>query len=657
MLIPWLGRAWRGALQTCFLLLCLRFLIAATRATYPDVLPMLVLTVGSVGLSAWRPAAALFAFTVSVPLLNGLGYVGLAELPTPVSVVFSGVFVGWIIRQIAKRFVGHRSQVTGQGQWAEGGATDSQSCRATGAEGEKRKAESEKHDAEGGATDSRSCRATEAEGEKRKARGVDLPVGPLNGQDSKTVLPSEPSGLSDRWTVVTVKRYPMVQLAIDVLITAVLASLVVQIIRHEDSPELWKVFWNQSGFGYGDPLYFITSAFVWLQGLFFFRMLSAKGTEEWGNEGARDKGEEQGALNKGRSAGGEGVSAWIKPAFAVYGVTLVVFFLFQFCLNVPERHDTTTYCSPFEDIHSFGSIAIAVFVYTIASWQKRSWAWTFLYGIGVIALLALVVASWSRATWLAGALVLLLVAWIRLPKRWTAGLVAAVATAVLVLNVNANRESWNQNIYLHRLITLVRLEKPSSKAPDRLNLYHKAIGMIREHPFVGHGIGSIYLTSVRFAQPGDPYAEVPNFAHDFLLQMAAELGTPAAALFAALIGTALWRGYRAARSLAEVPGSKSQVSRLQPPTTAAPQIGSSVPSAESPEKADTILTPDSCLLSPQHEMLAVTMALTAYLITQMTANALNIYVSNQFFFWCLMAALLCGSPKSEVEGLRSRAEV
>lgn len=37
------------------------------------------------------------------------------------------------------------------------------------------------------------------------------------------------------------------------------------------------------------------------------------------------------------------------------------------------------------------------------------------------------------------------------------------------------------------------------------------------------------------------------------------------------------------------------------------------------------------------------MALVAYLITQMTANALNIYVSNQFFFWFLMAAALCGS--------------
>jgi len=101
MLIPWLERGWRWLLHAGFLLLCLRFLVAATRETDPDVLPVLVLTAGGLGLSAWRPGAALFAFTVAVPLLNGLGYVGLAGLPAPVSLVFSGVFVGSILRQIA----------------------------------------------------------------------------------------------------------------------------------------------------------------------------------------------------------------------------------------------------------------------------------------------------------------------------------------------------------------------------------------------------------------------------------------------------------------------------------------------------------------------------------------------------------------------------
>jgi O-antigen ligase len=493
----WFERGWRWVLHAGFLLLCLRFLVAATGAVFPTGGAVLVIALGSLGLSVWRPAAALFAFTASVPLLNGLGYVGLAGLPTPLSAVFSGVFVGWIIRQIASRL-----------------------------KGEKQKAESGKHEAEGG---------------------------------------NEKPNLKLSISLLTT----------DILITVVLASLVMQIVRHHDAAGFWPAFRGQPVFGYGDPLYFITSAFVWLQGLFFFRMLSVQD----GN-----------------------VVAWAKPLFVVYGSTLAAFYLFQLCFRTPEPSDTITYCSPFEDIHSFGSIVVAVFAFAVASWQKRPWIRTALYGIGVIGLLALVVASWSRATWLAGVLVLTLVAWIRLSKKWTAVLVGLGVIAVVILNANAGRESWNRNPYLWRLISLVRVENPTNKSPERFNLYHKTVGMIREHPFVGHGIGSIYLTSVRFARHGDPYADVPTFAHNFLLQMAAEMGVPAATLFAVLIVFALWKGFRK---------WKAKSGRHEGRT--------------------------------EFEILGVTMALTAYLITQMTANALNIYVSNQFFFWFLMAALLSGS--------------
>ena len=70
-----------------------------------------------------------------------------------------------------------------------------------------------------------------------------------------------------------------------------------------------------------------------------------------------------------------------------------------------------------------------------------------------------------------------------------------------------------------------------------------------------------------------------------------------------------------------------------------------------------IQTSDPWPLSPRHKVLGVTMALVAYLITQMTANALNIYISNQFFFWFLMAALLGANSKSEGESPKSKVEV
>jgi len=600
MLIPWLERGWRWLLHAGFLLLCLRFLVAATRETDPDVLPVLVLTAGGLGLSAWRPGAALFAFTVAVPLLNGLGYVGLAGLPAPVSLVFSGVFVGSILRQIAS--------------WAKG---------------EKWKAKSEKHEAEDRATDSGSCRATEA------------------GDERPNPKPKTQNSKPNKAVLVT-----------DVLITAVLASLVVQIVRHQDSPELWKVFWNRSGFGFGDPFYFMTSAFLWLQGLFFFRMLSAKGTEHR----AERKGPN--TESKERSAGGGAVTAWIKPVFAIYGVTLAVFFLLQVSFHVPEYLDSRTRVrfSPYEDISSFGSIAVAVFAFVVASQYKTSWPKMVFRYLWIIGLLALVVASWSRGAWLAGGLILLLVAWIRLPKRWIAALVGLGTIAIIILNVNANRDSWNQNPYLWRLITLARVENPLRKDPSRVNLFHKVVGMLGERPMTGHGIGSFYLTSRNYARPGDPSADAPDFAHNVFLQVAAELGVPAAALFAALIVCALWHGYRAARSRRSDRRGKREEERAEvvsesegesegargeqiDGTTELRSDGATwgESSRESPEKADTILPPASCLLSPQHEMLGVTMALTAYLLTQMTANSLNVYLSNQFFFWFLMAGALCAS--------------
>jgi O-antigen ligase len=591
-----------------FSLLCLRFLIAATGAVYPDVWPVLVLCVGCCFLGCWLPQAALFAFTVSVPLLNGLGYVGLAGCPSPLSVVFSAIFLGFSLKEAQKG-----ANELWRGRQDEFGRKKAQEAQREEAQGADPEVTGQGQRAESGGTDSRSCRATEA---------------------------GEPSVLSDRWTVVTVKRYPTVQLATDVLTTVVLASLVMQIARHHDAAGFWKVCCSQPVFGYGDPLYFITSAFVWLQGLFFFRMLCGEGTAE--------KFQVSSSKYQDRSAqGGGAVTTWIKPAFVVFGISIAAFYLLQRCFNVPDPYDTSRYCSPFEDIHSFGSIAVALFIYSVATWRWKTWIRAAFRGLWIAGLLALVILSWSRATWLAGALVLLLVAWNRLPKRWTAMLVAMGAIAMVVLNANANRESWNQNIYLHRLITLVRLEKPSSKAPDRLNLYHKAIDMIRERPIAGHGIGSFYLTSVRFSRSGNPNAEVPDFAHNFLLQMATELGVPVAALFLALILFALWQGYRksGARKKFQVPSpfaeaSADRSSKFQDIEAENPEAGGEKWKAESGSRDGRTGRQSN---GQDCATLGVTMALVAYLITQMTANALNIYVSNQFFFWFLMAAALCGS--------------
>jgi O-antigen ligase len=118
------------------------------------------------------------------------------------------------------------------------------------------------------------------------------------------------------------------------------------------------------------------------------------------------------------------------------------------------------------------------------------------------------------------------------------------------------------------------------------------------------------------------------------LQFAAELGVPAAALFLALILFALWQGYHSpdVRRKFQIPSVKFQEHRSENPEAGGTD-----------SKARNLNSPSDHLAV--FSTLGITVALTTYLLTQMTANALNVYISNQFFFWFLMAALLCARPE------------
>jgi O-antigen ligase len=220
--------------------------------------------------------------------------------------------------------------------------------------------------------------------------------------------------------------------------------------------------------------------------------------------------------------------------------------------------------------------------------------------LGCIAMLVLVIASFSRGAWLSAATFLLLITAIRLPKIWIVTFIIAALAAVAVINANAKRTYWLNHPYLSRLVDLAKIESPIKKDTARLNLFAKAGRMIREHPLTGSGIGSFYLRSVDFGQSNDPRAEIPDFAHNVFLQIAAEDGLPVLALFIALIICGLWRGYNTwHRRNTRTPESSQYASRI----------------------------------------LGITLGIGAYLQTQMTANSLNVYLSNQIFFWFLIAVV------------------
>ncbi len=529
-----LVRTWDMVLHVCFALLCARFLVAAVRENPSAISPTLLLAVGSAALGWWRIGSALVAFAAAVPWLNGLEQTALLPGASLAPLTFCGIFLGWGLRQMA-RLLDMKP--------------DDQACP------------------------------------------------PLAGTTDSTPRPSPGSGsvpFAPCTSPPAIGRQAFSLLhysgAINVLITVVLASLLWQMARHPDQAALWAAFSQRPALGFGDPLYFLTSAFVWLQGLFFLKLLLA---------------EDSVTLRQPDATPTNGpLSGWLRLLFLSYSLSLLAFAALQRQWHLPDKYYGFAYTSPFEDIHSFGSIAVACLTFLLTAWRFKPLSRTIGYGLCIAALLTLVILSWSRATWLAGFAATALIIFFRVSWRWRIGLVLAGVGLLVAANQAAKTPAWQNHLYLSRLSNLVRFESPMQKDPSRMNLYHKALGMIQEQPLTGHGIGSFYLKSVQYAQDGDLYAAVPDFAHNFLLQFAAELGVPAALLLAALIGFTLIRGYRLSRQAIQMPGSDLTV-------------------------------------------LGVTMALTAYLITQMTANALNIYPSNQFFFWFLVAAISQLSLKNE----------
>jgi O-antigen ligase len=222
---------------------------------------------------------------------------------------------------------------------------------------------------------------------------------------------------------------------------------------------------------------------------------------------------------------------------------------------------------------------------------------------------------------LAAGVFLLIVAWFRLPRWCTLVFLAMTAVAVGAINLQTKKPAWQNHAYLARLVSLVRIENLAGKSTTRLHLYQKAFGMIRERPLLGHGIGSFYLSSPRYAKANDPEPGL-NFAHNVFLQIAAEQGVLVAGLFAGLIGWTLRRGVRVwqktgGRQAAIIPGERASQDRLT--------------------------------------LLGTTLALGVYVQTNLTSNSLNIYASNQFFFWFLTAAVL-GMTQGEAEKRELRLE-
>lgn len=414
------------------------------------------------------------------------------------------------------------------------------------------------------------------------------------------VAPKDPAAIASRDAFRSTTHWAI--LAVDLLSTAQLVSAAMTLWPQRHEPNLWTTLTQCSGLGFGDRHYALHSACIWLQGLYFFKLLFTTGkSDQPKRHEARDP------LNssaieptpKQPCATNEGpLAQWIAPVIIAYVIPLLGFSAFEYFYKIPDLYADAFLLSPYEDIHSLGGIAVTVWACVLALLAtRRKWLWAVqLVGFGAMS--ALLVLTYSRATWLAAAIGGGVLISLRLKFRWIILVMIASGALWWAANESAKKGGiWASNPIMGRLHSLIRVESLSTKSSARFEIYHKALGMIQNRPWTGHGVGSFYLTSPKFALKNDPVGAEPNFAHNFILQFAAELGIPATLLFCSLIGAAWYKGLRHTRAALKE------------------KNGDRVP-------------------------LALFLALTTYLITQMTANSLNIYVSHQFLFWFLIAALI-----------------
>jgi len=341
-------------------------------------------------------------------------------------------------------------------------------------------------------------------------------------------------------------------------------------------------------FGFSDPLYPITNTFVWLIGWVYFRTLIT----ELGF----------GALSSARRKAGDGASDHssivtsftCNPIIQTWALCALGFFLLQVYLNVPDGfpYDPSFLVptSMFNDPHSMGSVCSSLGVGFLAALQPGR-LWRTLSAVLLAAgLLILVGISYSRAAWFSASFSLVAVMLWRW-RRFALGTGLLLLLAIGYVFLRSDRLLSLNHPYLTRVVQFVRLDRLSSHNEARIEVYRRAPRMIAAHPLVGHGPGSTRYSSIAFVLPSDLWG--PDFMHNAVIQMAVEEGIPAAALLTTLL--------------------------------LAPLIMAAV--------YWRLLIADSSARG-------FAVALFTYLVTQITANSLNVYLEQQFFCWSLVGGLV-----------------
>jgi len=294
---------------------------------------------------------------------------------------------------------------------------------------------------------------------------------------------------------------------IDVLSTVILLSLFSVLILYPFNQ--WTVLIRSLGnFSQAHELYGIYACYIFLHGLFFFRLLEI--TEP-----------------------GKNTVQSFRLAFALQACTIVLFSGYQAFfgdagwMDAPSFRDRGLHW-PLEDIHSYGSFLILLFSVFLFSIRGASGGRKWVTGGMTILLGLFILLSFSRIS----CLVLLLVLALYLGSFLNRKKAAAIAVMVCVVCV-VSLIVVPDNVRIPGTSYTIKHFKATNTFMYRVFRWRVSLDMIGVSPLTGLGMGGHYRLYPYYSKDADlpdewrtPAREGPENAHNYFIQFTSDVGIP-----------------------------------------------------------------------------------------------------------------------------------
>jgi hypothetical protein len=225
----------------------------------------------------------------------------------------------------------------------------------------------------------------------------------------------------------------------------------------------------------------------------------------------------------------------------------------------------------FSDVNSLGAyLALIIWIVVAALRARASALWRWSWRVGAAAAVLALVLTGSRSAWVAAGVGLWLYAvavrrfHVLREGSWLATHMRAIvvtATLLLLITIGAltvlatatNVRHRDQRTYIDRVLYTLNLRIPiKDRLLGRMVMWDAAVRMVAARPVFGIGVGRYFKDVYRFTPEPSALLRPQENAHNYFLQVAAELGLAGVATFVALLLSALAAAWRAASTTADI---------------------------------------------------------------------------------------------------------